>query len=181
MPPEVYSRPFVLALTATGPIHRSAVDEHISADSVTYEATLDDASHEHVKPNVGKTPNGAREKPCPNSVTGVPPSDAPRDGHTDDRDATDRYMKRTPPDDENCCPLGDTSNECVPVPAAGGDVHSSCALPTRRATTSTPSDSKRQRSLATVANDETRSNTRVPPATGPTDGFNALTTISRCT
>ena len=111
----------------------------------------------------------------------MPPSDAPCDGHTDDVATATWYVICALLDDENCCPLSDTATECAPTPAAGGDVHSSCAPPTRRATTSTPPDAKRQRSFAAKEIEETKSDTRVPPATGPADGPSALTTISRCT
>jgi hypothetical protein len=65
------------------------------------------------------------EKPRPSTVTGVPPSNAPRTGHTNDTAAAGRYVNAAA-FKENCCPFIDTSI-CRPFARGdGGAVHSSC-------------------------------------------------------
>ena len=93
----MYSRPFVLTSTDTYP-EAARVEWHTSADSLTYAAAVADAFHRH---SSAPDASAAAEKPLPSTVTGVPPSAAPRDGHTDDTAAAGRYVKRTPLD-ENC-------------------------------------------------------------------------------
>ena len=123
-PLAVYSTPFVLtsnAAYADGTVggdctgccgntsvavtnHENNGDEmdtvvlHTTTDSLTYAARTD-----VVLKRQRKDPNASAdtEKPPPSTVTGVPPSAAPRTGHTDDTDADGRYVKATPLD-ENC-------------------------------------------------------------------------------
>ena len=51
--PDVYSRPFVLASTMTPPASSRAGDAQTRAASLTNEATLTDAFHEHTRPISG--------------------------------------------------------------------------------------------------------------------------------
>ena len=115
------------------------------------------------------------------TVTGVPPSDAPRDGHTDDTDAAGRYVNDTPLA-ENCCPLSDTSTRREPDDDDGGAAHSICPPPTKRAGAVAPLDSKRQRSVADTRSPVPPStDTCVPPATGPAGGTTSLRCNAGCT
>ena len=91
------------------------------------------------------------KKPLPNTVTGVPPSDAPRGGHTDETAGAGMYVNDAPLD-ENCCPFIDTSSRRAPAPDAGGAAHSSCRALTRRAAAVEPLASKRQRSVSASGN-----------------------------
>ena len=119
-PLDVYSRPFVLTSTDAWP-HDDAVALHASADSPTYAARTTVAlKRQRSAPNA----SADAEKPPPTTVTGVPPSDAPRTGHTDETDADGRYVNATP-HAENCCPFEDTSTRRDPAPDDGGDAHSS--------------------------------------------------------
>ena len=68
---------------------------------------------------------------------GRPPSAAPRVGHTDETAGAGTYVNATPLD-ENCCPFADTSTRRAPEPDDGGDAHSSCPTPTRRAAAVAP-------------------------------------------
>ena len=120
-PSDVYSRPLVLTSTDAYPAGARG-EWHTSADSLTYVARVTDAFHAHSSSDAS---DAAAEKPLPSTVTGVPPSDAPRDGHTDETAAAGRYVKRTPLD-ENCCPFIDTSSHREPAPDDGGAAHSSC-------------------------------------------------------
>jgi len=98
-----------------------AVALHASADSLTYAAATTVAlKRQRSDPDA----SAAAEKPPPSTVSGVPPSAAPRDGHTDDTDDDGRYVNATPLD-ENCCPFADTSTTRAPEPDDGGDAHSS--------------------------------------------------------
>ena len=113
-------------------------------------------------------------------MSGVPPSDAPRTGHTDERDADARYANETPLD-EYCSPLADTSTTRDPAPDDAGDAHSSSPTPTRRDAAVAPLDSKRQRTVAHSRKLEPSTETRVPPDTGPDDGATSLTYKAACT
>ena len=129
-PPDVNSRPFVLASMTTTPAAHRRGDTNTSADSPTYEAALTNVVQEqHSRtdglPTIEAIAGSTRMKPRPNSVTGVPPSDAPRDGHTDDTAAAAWYVKRALAEDKNCCPLSDTSTDRALTPTDGGDAHSS--------------------------------------------------------
>ena len=98
-PSDVYSRPLVLSSSATYPAARArAVELHTSADSLTYAAGVTDAFQRHSSAPAASAP---AEKPLPSTVTGVPPSAAPRVGESDDTAAAGWYVKRTPLD-ENC-------------------------------------------------------------------------------
>ena len=116
---DVYSRPLVLTSTMAYP-GRDAVVLHTNADSLTYKARTD-----VVLKRQRSAPSAAadEEKPLPMTVTGVPPSAAPRDGHTDDTDAAGRYVNAKPLA-ENCCPLSDTSTRREPDDDDGGAAHS---------------------------------------------------------
>ena len=74
-PDDVYSRPFVLTSTDAPPDAMPVV-LHITADSLTYDA--------------------------PTTVSGVPPSDAPSSGYTDDTDAHAVYVKNTELLNDHC-------------------------------------------------------------------------------
>ena len=87
-PLVVYSRPFVLTSTATRP-PTDAVVLHASADSLTYAA---DTIVVLMRQRSAPSASAADEKPPPSTVSGVPPSAAPRTGHTDDTDAAGRYV-----------------------------------------------------------------------------------------
>ena len=183
-PSEVYSsRPLVLTSTDARPdAAATRADSHTSADSLTYVARVTDSAPSH--PHTSSAASAADdEKPLPSTVTGVPPSDAPRDGHADDTAAAGRYVKRTPPlaDEENCSPFIDTSTTRAPAPLDGGDAHSIWPSPMRRAAAVAPLASKRQRSVGASPNDTPISATRVPPATGPAAGTTALTYSRPCT
>ena len=100
-----------------------AVVLHSSADSLTYAATTAVVLKRH---SSAPDASAAAEKPLPSTVTGVPPSDTPRVGHTDDTAAAGRYVNDTPLV-ENCWPLSDTSTRREPAPDEGGDAHSTCS------------------------------------------------------
>ena len=116
----MYSRPFVLTSTDDRPAH-DAVALHASAASPAYAARTTVAlNRQRSAPDA----SADAENPTPTTVTGVPPSDAPRAGHTHETDADGRYVNDTP-HDENCCPFDDTSTRREPTPDDGGDAHSS--------------------------------------------------------
>ena len=96
-PLAVYSRPFVLTSTDTWPA-ADAVELHTTADSLTYAADTTVALKRHRN---APSASADDEKPLPSTVTGVPPSDAPRTGHTDDTAAAGRYVNIAAPK-ENC-------------------------------------------------------------------------------
>ena len=96
-PLAVYSRPFVLTSTDATPAD-DAVALHVSADSLTYAADTTVAFRRH---RSAPSASADDEKPLPSTVTGVPPSDAPRTGHTDDTAAAGRYVNIAAPK-ENC-------------------------------------------------------------------------------
>ena len=110
--------------------------------------------------------------PC--TVTGVPPSDAPRDGHTDDTLGAPTYVNAAPLS-LNCCAFIDTSTRRLPAPLCTGVAHSSWSDETKRATTVALLSSKRQRSVAASRKCEPATDSRVPPSTGPSSGATALT------
>ena len=178
-PSELCSRPFVLTSTDTYPAEPEPnVDElHTSADSLTYDA----ADHDAFQPHSSKPADSAEaEKPLPSTVTGVPPSAAPRDGLNDDTDAAARYVNDTPLA-QNCWPFIDTDTKRPPMPVEGGDAHSSWPTPTYRAAAVRPLDSNRQRNEDDSTNPEPSTATRVPPTTGPADGASELTCMRPCT
>ena len=85
------------------PVDAVAVVLHATADSLTYDAPTSmpntrSASTPAATPNAPaptrqrSAPNASDddEKPLPSSVRGVPPSDAPITGHTEDTDADAR-------------------------------------------------------------------------------------------
>ena len=74
------------------------VELHTTADSLTYEADTTVALKRHRN---APSASADDEKPLPSTVTGVPPSDAPRTGHTDDTAAAGRYVNIAAPK-ENC-------------------------------------------------------------------------------
>ena len=119
-PSDVYSRPFVLTSTGTYPL-TERVELHTKADSLTYTAATTVVLKRHCSAPIASADH---EKPEPCTVTGVPPSAAPRDGHTDDTAAAGRYVKLTPLDDVNCCPFSDTSTYRSPDDTDGGAEHS---------------------------------------------------------
>ena len=177
-PLDVYSRPLVLTSTDAYPAD-DAVALHASADSLTYAAATTVAlKRQRSAPDA----SAAAEKPPPTTVSGVPPSDAPRDGHTDDTDDDGRYVNATPLD-ENCCPFIDTSTRRGPDDDDGGAAHSAIPGPTTRAAAVATLDSKRQRIVADSRKlpDEPKTDTRVPPDTGPDGGTTSLTCSAPCT
>ena len=62
---------------------------HTKADSLTYAAGTTVAFKRH---RSAPSASADDEKPLPSTVKGVPPSDAPRSGHTDDTAADGRYV-----------------------------------------------------------------------------------------
>jgi len=101
------------------------VELHMIADSLTYEAATTNESNRHSNDPVASADD---ENPLPSTVTGVPPSAAPRTGHTDDTAGAGRYVKLTPLD-VNCCPFIDTSTYRSPEPLDAGDAHSNWLAP----------------------------------------------------
>ena len=97
------------------------VELHTIADSLTNAADTTDVLKRHSSAPIASADD---EKPLPRTVTGVPPSAAPRTGHTDDTAAAGRYVKLTPLDDVNCCPFSDTSTYRSPDDTDGGAEHS---------------------------------------------------------
>ena len=80
-------------LTSTGTYPLDAREElHTSAVSDTYAAVTIDVPNRHSRPPSASADD---EKPLPTTVTGVPPSDTPREGHTDDTAADARYVNDT--------------------------------------------------------------------------------------
>ena len=99
-PLDVYSRPFVLTSTDAYPADDQTVVValHNTADSLTYAARTTVAlNRQRNAPHA----SADAEKPPPSTVTALPPSDAPRTGHTEDTDAAGRYVNATPLA-ENC-------------------------------------------------------------------------------
>ena len=159
------------------PADEDAVELHASAFSLTYTARTDVLlKRQRNAPNA----SAADEKPLPSTVTGVPPSDAPRTGHTDDTAAAGRYVKNAPLH-ANCCPLADRPSRRAPAADDGGDAHSSwCAL-TIRAVAVAPLPSKRHRNVADSRKPLPNTATRLPPDTGPAGGTSALVCSAGCT
>ena len=173
----MYSCPLVLTSTDTYP-GDDAVVLHTSDDSLTYAATTDVALK---RQRSAPSASAASEKPLPTTVTGVPPSDAPRTGHTDETAAAGRYVNATPLD-ENCCPFIDTSTRRRARRRRRRRRALGHTRPTTRAAAVAPLDSKRQRIVADSRNvDGPNTDTRVPPATGPDGGTSALTCSAPCT
>ena len=177
-PLDVYSWPFVLTSTGTYPAD-DAVVLHTSDDSLTYDATTDVALN---RQRSAPSDSAESEKPLPATVTGVPPSDAPRTGHTDESAHAGRYVNDTPLD-ENCCPFIDTSTRRRPDDDDDDDAHSATPQPTTRAAVVATLDSKRQRIVADSRKllGEPKTETRVPPESGPDGGISALTCSAPCT
>ena len=119
-PLDVYSRPFVLTSTDAAPA-ADAVALHVITDSLTYAADTTVALMRHRSaPNA----SAADEKPLPTTVSGVPPSDAPRTGHTDDTAAAGRYVNNASLA-ANCCPFAEIHIVRRPAEDDAGDEHSS--------------------------------------------------------
>ena len=97
----------------------------------------------------------------------MPPSDAPRTGHTDESAHAGRYVNDTPLD-ENCCPFIDTSTRRRPDDDDDDAAHSATPQPTTRAAAVATLDSKRQRIVADSRKllGEPKTETRVPPESG---------------
>ena len=110
----MYSRPFVLTSTDTWPA-ADAVELHTTADSLTYAAATTVALK---RQRNAPSASADDENPLPSTVTGVPPSDAPRVGHTDDTATAPVYVYATP-NDVNCWPFRLTS---IVVSAACADM-----------------------------------------------------------
>ena len=87
-PDDVYSRPFVLTSTDASPGPEAYV-LHASADSLTYAA---DTTVPLMRQRSAPRASAADENPLPSTVKGVPPSAAPLRGHTEDTEATGRYV-----------------------------------------------------------------------------------------
>ena len=62
---------------------------HARADSLRYAAGADVPLKRQRRAPID---SAADEKPLPSTVSGVPPSDAPDNGHTDETDAAGRYV-----------------------------------------------------------------------------------------
>ena len=120
-PLDVYSRPFVPTSTDTWPVV-DAVTLHEIADSLTYAAGTTVLLKRHRSAPID---SAADEKPLPSTVSGVPPSDAPDKGHTDETAAAGRYVNEALLC-ENCWPLADSDTPRAPADDDGGDEHSSC-------------------------------------------------------
>ena len=119
-PLDVYSRPFVLTSTDTRP-GADAVTLHSIIDSLAYAAgTMVPLKRQRSAPN----DSAADEKPLPSTVSGVPTSDAPDNGHTDETDASGLYVNEAP-DTANCWPFADSESRREPEVDDGGDEHSS--------------------------------------------------------
>ena len=117
-PLAVYSRPLVLTSTDAYPA-ADAVALHASAASLTYAAgTTVASSRQRSEPDAA----AAAEKPPPSTVSGVPPSDAPASGHTDETDTAGRYVNEPPA--ENCCAFAEIETRRGAANDAGGETHS---------------------------------------------------------
>ena len=110
----------MLTSTYTWPA-ADAVTLHAIADSLTYVAGASVPLKRHRSAPID---SAADAKPLPRTVSGVPPSDAPASGHTDETDADGRYVNEAPLT-ENCWPLAESANRREPDDDDGGDVHSS--------------------------------------------------------
>jgi hypothetical protein len=97
-PDDVYSRPFVLTSTDAPPDAMPVV-LHITADSLTYDAPTTVLLMRH---RSAPSASADDEKPPPTTVSGVPPSDAPSSGYTDDTDAHAVYVKNTELLNDHC-------------------------------------------------------------------------------
>ena len=172
----MYSRALLLTSTRASPAAVRVV-LHTIALALAHTARRTAPPMRHVS-----TPSDsdADEKPPPCTVSGVPPSAAPRDGHTDDTDADGTYVNSTP-DDENCTPFSDTSTRRAPAPTDADDAHSSTPADTTRPTAVAPPSSNRHRADADSRSRAPSTDTRVPPPTGPTSGNAALTHTRACT
>ena len=67
-------------------------------ENAHFDTNITEAFQRHSSAPAASAP---AEKPLPSTVTGVPPSAAPRVGESDDTAAAGWYVKRTPLD-ENC-------------------------------------------------------------------------------
>ena len=79
--------------------HDIPVVLHISADSLTYDAPTTVLLMRH---RSAPSASADDEKPPPTTVSGVPPSDAPSSGYTDDTDAHAVYVKNTELLNDHC-------------------------------------------------------------------------------
>ena len=116
MPLEVLSRPFVLTSKATKPGGAATDELHTSAEELTYTAATAVAFK---RQRSAPAASALAANPAPTTVTGVPPSDAPRCGHTDDRRAAAKYVNAIPLV-EYCWPFADTSTRRGPATDDGG-------------------------------------------------------------
>ena len=100
-PPSIVSVQFVSTyapppLTASLPTAVADVALQRTDDALARRPSTTDAPTRHCR---YPSDSDADENPPPCTVRGAPPSDAPRDGHTDDTDADDTYVNSTPPDE----------------------------------------------------------------------------------
>jgi hypothetical protein len=86
----------VLTSTDAYPDDDDAVELHATDDALAYAAGTTVALNR--QSSVPAASDDA-EKPTPTTVTRVPPSAAPRTGHTDESDADGRYVNATPLDE----------------------------------------------------------------------------------
>ena len=116
---------------------------HTTDVSLTYSATTVVVLKRH-----RRYPSDAdnAEKPLPDTVTGVPPSDTDDMGHTDDTAADTTYVYSTPLE-LNCWPFNDTSTERGPTPDDTADEHSTRPESTNRADTVLLASSTRHTSV----------------------------------
>jgi hypothetical protein len=96
MPHDVKSRPFTPTSTDDAPAPDDAVALHRSDEPLARRPSTTEAPTRHCKYPSDSDDN---EKPPPCTVSGAPPSDAPRNGHTDDTDADGTYVNSTPLDE----------------------------------------------------------------------------------
>jgi hypothetical protein len=167
----VKSAPFVVTSTVTYPGDMDELLLHTTDVSLTYSATTVVVLKRHLR-----YPSDAdnAEKPLPDTVTGVPPSDTDDTGHTDDTAADTTYVYSTPLE-LNCCPFNDTSKRRGPTPDDAADAHSSRLLSTCRPTTVLLLSSKRHTRLDDSRKPAPNTLRRVPPDTGPSIGCTELT------
>ena len=118
--------------------------------------------------------SAADEKPLPSTVSGVPPSDVPDNGHTDETDAAGRYVNATPLS-ANCWPFAESDKRRAAADDDGGDEQSRWPELMTRARDVAPLPSRRQRRVADSRKPDPMTDKRVPPDTGPAGGTSSLT------
>ena len=91
-PDDVKSSPLPLTSSATCPAAASVL-LHTTAVLLTSDARTTLPLKRHCR---YPSPSDTAEKPLPCTVTDVPPSDAPRSGHTDDTASAAWYVNATP-------------------------------------------------------------------------------------